>query len=327
MCVAWTLAACGAVATEVNGTGGTFPAPLYQRWFQEYNAAHPDVRVNYQALGSGAGIKQFTDGMVDFGASDAAMTDDQISKVKDGVVLLPMTAGSIVLAYNLPSVPELRLSRGVYTSIFLGKVNQWNDPAIAADNPGVALPDLPITVVYRSDGSGTTFVFSKHLCAVSPEFKAKVGGEATQVNWPIGIGGKGNDGVTALVKQTPGAIGYVEYGYATHNQLPFALLQNKSGAFVKASSKSGAAALSGLTLPANLRAWPDDPAGAGDYPITTFTWLLVYKSYADKAKWAALKDVILYSLGDGQKLATDLGYIPLPPETLKKVEAALATVQ
>jgi phosphate transport system substrate-binding protein len=311
-------------ATEINGAGATFPAPLYQRWFQEYNKAHSDVQVNYQAIGSGAGIKQFTQGTVDFGASDAAMTDEQIAAVTGGVNLLPMTAGSIVLAYNLPGITDLKLSRDAYAGIFLGKVTKWNDAAIAKNNPGVKLPDLPITVAYRSDGSGTTFVFSKHLCAVSADFKAAVGGEATQITWPVGLGGKGNDGVTALVKQAPGTIGYVEYGYAVHNMLPFAQLQNKSGAFVKATPESGAAALAGVEFPANLRAWVPDPAAANAYPIATFTWVLVPKTHADKAKWDALKAVLTYGATEGQKFASELGYIPLPPAVAAKVQASLA---
>jgi phosphate transport system substrate-binding protein len=313
-------------ATQLNGAGSTFVAPIYQRWGQDYNKANSDVQVNYQSLGSGAGVKQFMAGTVDFGASDAAMSDEEISKVPSGVVLLPMTAGSIVLAYNLPGVTDLKLSRDAYTGIFLGKVTQWNDPLIAKDNPGVKLPDMPIAVAYRSDGSGTTFVFAKHLAAVSAEFKQTVG-EGKQVTWPVGVGGKGNEGVTALIKQSPGTIGYVEYGYATHTNLPFATLQNKSGAFVKATPQSGAATLASVELPANLRIWPADPAGADNYPITTFSWVMVNKTFPDKAKWAVLKGWLLYDLTDGQKVAETLGYIPLPAPVVEKVKAALDTVQ
>jgi phosphate transport system substrate-binding protein len=313
-------------ATQLNGAGSTFVAPIYQRWGQDYNTLHSDVQVNYQSLGSGAGVKQFMAGTVDFGASDAAMSDDEIAKVPAGVVLLPMTAGSIVLAYNLPGVTDLRLSREAYTGIFLGKVTNWNDPLIAKNNPGVALPDMPIAVAYRSDGSGTTFVFAKHLAAISPEFKQTVG-EGKQVTWPVGVGGKGNEGVTALIKQSPGTIGYVEYGYATHTSLSFATLQNKSGAFVKATPASGAATLASVDLPANLRIWPADPSGADNYPITTFSWVMVDKNFPDKAKWAVLKAWLEYDLTDGQKVANDLGYIPLPPSVVEKVKKALDTVQ
>src|SRR5271163_3710444 len=235
----------------LQGTGATFPAPLYERWFREYNQMHPDVEINYQALGSGAGIKQFQQGLVDFGASDAAMTDTEIASVKNGVVLLPMTAGSIVLTYNLPGVTELKLSRDAYVGIFLGKITQWNDPAIAKANPGVQLPDTRITVVSRSDGSGTTFVFTSHLSAISPAWKSGPGAGKT-VNFPVGVAGKGNPGVTALIKQTPGAIGYVEFGYAKQTKMPMAELENKSGKFVKADLQSGKDALATVQLPPDL---------------------------------------------------------------------------
>src|SRR6516162_10134071 len=205
-------------ATQLQGAGATFPAPLYQRWIAEYTKSAPDTQINYQPVGSGAGIKQFTQNLVAFRASDAAMKDDEIAAVKKGVVLVPATAGSIVLAYNLPGVENLKLSREAYVGIFLGKVTKWSDPIIAKANPGAKLPDLPITVCTRSDGSGTTFVFAQHLSAVSAEFKDKVG-KGTTVTWPTGVAGKGNDGVTALIKQAPGAIGYVEYGYAVNNKL------------------------------------------------------------------------------------------------------------
>jgi phosphate transport system substrate-binding protein len=315
-----------ACATEINGAGATFSAPLYERWFQEYNQRHPDVQVNYQAIGSGAGIKQFTYRTVDFGASDAAMDDEQLARVKNNVLLLPMTAGEIVLAYNLPGVAELKLSRAAYTGIFLGSVKNWNDPAIAMRNPGVTLPDLPITVVYRYEGSGTTFVFSKHLCTLSPEFKQLVGMEGTQIQWPVGVGARDNDGITSLVKRTVGAIGYVEYGYALANKVPMASLQNRRGNFIQPSLTVGAATLAHIELPDNLRAWDIDPGGDNDYPITTFTWMLVYKTYADKAKLAALKDVLLYGVTDGQKLAPGLGYIPLPLPVVEKVKAAIQTI-
>jgi phosphate transport system substrate-binding protein len=320
---AWSAAA----ATQLQGAGATFPAPLYQRWIAEFGKANPDIQINYQGIGSGAGIKQFTQGLVTFGASDAAMTDDEIAKVKQGVVLIPATAGSIVLAYNLPGVENLRLSREAYVGIFLGKVTKWSDPIIAKSNPGVKLPDLPITVCTRSDGSGTNFVFTQHLSAVSPEFKDKVG-KGTTVTWPTGVAGKGNDGVTALIKQTPGAIGYVEYGYALNNKLTFAELENKAGEYVKATPESEASTLSTTQFASTvLRGWPEDPDGKGDYPIATFTWLLLYKTGNDKTKLDALKKFITYGLSDGQKLATDLGYIPLPADIIAKATAALKDVQ
>ncbi len=313
-------------AQQLSGAGATFPAPIYQRWGAEFNKKNPAVKVNYQSVGSGAGVKNFTQGVVDFGASDAAMTDAEIAKVPQGAVLLPATAGSVVLAYNLPGVPELKLSRKAIAAIFLGTVKKWNDPVIAESNPGVKLPDLPINVAYRSDGSGTTFIFTQHVAAISPEFDERVGSDKS-VTFPAGIGGKGNEGVTALIKQTPGTIGYVEYGYAKNNGLAMAALENKAGKFVAPTPKSGASALASVELPENLRAWPVDPAGEGDYPIASFTWLLLYKKYSDPAKLKALKEFVTYGLTDGQSLADELGYIPLPEPVVAKAKAALATVE
>ena len=315
-----------AAAQQLSGAGASFPAPLYQRWAVEYNKLHPNVQVNYQSVGSGAGVKQFTQGTVDFAASDAAMSDEEIEKVKQGVIMIPATAGSIVIAYNLPEVKDLKLSRDAYVGIFLGKITKWNDPAIAKDNPDVKLPDLPINVAFRSDGSGTTFVFTKHLSAISPDFADEVGTDKS-VTWPAGAGGKGNEGVTALVKQTPGTIGYVEYGYAVNNGLSTASLQNKAGKFVKPTDESGAATLSHVEFPENLRIWPEDPAGDDDYPIATFTWLLLYKKYSDAAKLKALQEFITYGLTDGQKFSSELGYIPLPAAVVEKSKAALASAQ
>jgi phosphate transport system substrate-binding protein len=331
--VALTLVAVSAAAysasaqTKLNGAGATFPAPLYQRWIAEFTKANPNVQINYQAVGSGTGITNFTQGIVNFAGSDAAMTDEQIAKVKQGVVLIPATAGSIVLAYNLPGVESLKLSREAYSEIFVGKITKWNDPTIAKANEGVKLPDTAITVCERSDGSGTTFVFTKHLSAISPDFKTQVG-EGTTVTWPTGVAGKGNDGVTALIKQTPGAIGYVEYGYAKNNKLTFAQLQNKSGAFVAATAESGAATLNSTQFPSEiLRAWPSDPDAKDAYPISTFTWLLLYKKYDNKENLDVLKKFVTYGLSDGQKFADELGYIPLPKEVAAKSEAALKSVE
>ncbi len=323
---AWSLdregVALAADNITLQGTGATFPAPLYQKWFAEYNKLHPEVQINYQALGSGAGVKQFQQGLVNFGASDSAMTDEEMKKVKDGVVLLPMTAGSIVLSYNLPGVSELKLSRAAYTGIFLGKIKQWDDPVIAKANPGVKFPSTPITVVTRSDGSGTTYVFTTHLSAISPEWKAGPGA-GKSVNFPVGVAGKGNPGVTALIKQTPGAIGYVEYGYAKQTAMPMAVLENHDGKFVKADLESRKNALATMTLPPDLRAWIPDPAGAEAYPIVTYTWLLCYKKYDDPKVAQAIKSVVQYGLTDGQKDSIELGYIPLPPNVVTVVTKAL----
>jgi phosphate transport system substrate-binding protein len=306
----------------LQGTGATFPAPLYQRWFSEYNKLHPEVQINYQALGSGAGVKQFQQGLVNFGASDAAMTDDEIKAVKDGVVLLPMTAGAIVLSYNLPDGPTpLKLSRDAYSGIFLGKIKSWDDPIIAKANPGAKMPSTPITVVTRSDGSGTTFVFTTHLSAINPEWKAGPGA-GKSVNFPVGVAGKGNPGVTALIKQTPGAIGYVEYGYALQTKMPMAQLENHDGKYVAPDLSTGQSALATVQMPENLRVWIPDPQGASAYPIVTYTWLLCYKKYQDPKIAETVKALVSYGLGEGQKDSQSLGYIPLPANVIDKVKKA-----
>jgi len=313
-------------AQQLSGAGATFPAPLYQRWAVEYNKQVPTIRVNYQSVGSGAGVNNFLQGVVDFGASDAAMTDEEMAKAPRGVILLPATAGSVVLAYNLENVPDLKLTRAALAGIFLGTITRWNDPAIVAANPGVPLPDRAINVAYRSDGSGTTFVFTQHLAAISPEFDEEVGFDKS-VTFPVGVGGKGNEGVTALIKQAPGTIGYVEFGYAEQNSLPVASLENKSGNFVAPTPESGAVALATVELPENLRVWPVDPAAPEAYPITTFSWLLLYRKYDDAAKLQALKDFVTYGLTEGQAFAVELGYIPLPEAVVARANAALATIE
>jgi phosphate transport system substrate-binding protein len=276
-------------------------------------------------VGSGAGVEQFTKGTVDFGASDVAMKDEEIAKVKQGVVLLPMTAGSIVLAYNLPAVKGLKLSRQAYTDIFLGKIKTWNDPAIAKANPGAKLPNTPVKVVHRSDGSGTTAVFTSHLSAISPEWKSSVG-SSKSVKWPVGIGAKGNEGVTAQIQQAQGSIGYVEYGYAQQNNITFATLENKAGKYVEATPDTAAKTLAAVKLPANLRAFITDPEGPDSYPIVTYTWLLAYKKYSDPNKAKAMKDVVNWALTQGQQQSGKLGYVPLPNEVVDKVKAAASRI-
>lgn len=316
----------GSKSVSLTGAGASFPAPIYQRWFSEYNKEHSNVQVSYQSVGSGAGVEQFIQGTVDFGASDVAMKDEEIAQVERGVAMLPMTAGSIVLAYNLPDVDELRLSRQVYTDILLGKITKWNDRAIASLNPDADLPDQNITVVHRSDGSGTTGVFTQHLSAISPEWKQKVGTGKT-VAWPAGVGAKGNEGVTAQILQTEGSLGYIEYGYAKQQDIPVATLENKSGNYIAASGETASNALSAATLPENLRAFVSDPEGEESYPIVTYTWLLAYENYDDPNKVQALKDVINWSLTEGQSYAEELGYIPLPENVVQKVEAKVETIQ
>ena len=335
MAIALSITACRAeispdsplgARVSLIGAGASFPALLYQSWAISLYQTMPELKVNYQSLGSGAGVEQFIDGTLDFGASDVAMTDAELAQVDRGALLLPMTAGSIVLAYNLPELEEpLQLSRQTYSDIFLGKITRWRDPKISADNPNVILPDLPITVVHRADGSGTTAVFTSHLNQVNPQWNAAVG-MGKSVDWPDTgrfIGGKGNEGVTVQILQTPGSIGYVEYSYATNNQLPMAVLENKAGVFVYPTDESATAALAAVKLPANLRAFITDPAGQDSYPIVTYTWLLTYQQYDDPLKAKAVELFIAYGLNQGQAVAPVLGYVPLPPAVRDQV-AALA---
>ncbi|WP_027254801.1 phosphate ABC transporter substrate-binding protein PstS [Planktothrix agardhii] len=302
------------------GAGASFPAPLYQRWASDISSGTKNLQIDYQSVGSGAGVERFVQGLVQFGASDVAMTDEEIAKVPNGVLLLPMTAGSIVLAYNVPDVAEVKLSQQNLIDIFLGKITNWNDPALATDNPGVTFPDLPIQVIYRSDGSGTTGVFTKNLSAMSEDWKNSVG-EGKTVQWPVGIGGKGNEGVTAQITQTPGAIGYVEYGFAKSANLKTASLQNKAGSFVKATDESAAKTLESVELPENLRAFITNPEGAESYPIVTYSWIMAYQKY-DKPEIAkSVEAMIQYGLTEGQKTSAQLGYIPLPAAVVKKVAA------
>jgi len=314
-----------ATVVKLQGVGASFPAPIYSKWFKTYSAAHRNVQIDYQSVGSGSGVKSFVDKTVDFGASDAAMKPEDIARVDTGVQLLPMTAGSIVLTYNLAGVDNLKLSRKAYSGIFLGKVTKWNDPLISATNPGVQLPDSPINVIVRADSSGTTFVFTKHLSAINEEF-AKSPGTNNMPNWAVGTRSKGNEGVTASIKTTPGSLGYIEFGYAKSQNLPMAVLENKSGNYVAPTTESGQAALAATELPADLIAWQSDPEVKDAYPIVTYTWLLCYKQYSDKNKVDALKELLNYCLTDGQKDAEALGYIPLPPKVVETVKAAAQTI-
>jgi phosphate transport system substrate-binding protein len=311
----------------VNGSGSTFAAPIMMRWASDFQKANKETKVNYQSVGSGAGVTQFLQNVTDFGASDMAMSDAEIAKADGNVILLPVTAGTIVLAYNVPGIEGgLKLSRAAYVGILLGTVTSWNDPVIASVNPGVKLPVLPITVVTRSDGSGTTGIFTAHLGAVSQDFISKVG-IGKSVTWPVGVAGKGNEGVTALIKQTPGSIGYVEYGYALNNKLAMASLENRAGNYIIPTLESGASTLDSVNLPENFRAFITDPAGSGDYPIASFSWMLVRKNNPDPAKGAAIKEFITYGLTRGQSVAPELGYVTLPEPVVKRVQAALEAVK
>ncbi|TVQ42593.1 MAG: phosphate ABC transporter substrate-binding protein PstS [Gloeocapsa sp. DLM2.Bin57] len=309
---------------SVNGGGASFPAPLYQGWFSNLSREVPQLRFNYASIGSGAGIEQFIQGTLDFGASDIGMTQEQIDQVSRGVILLPMTAGKIVLAYNLPGIDNLNLTREAYVEIFQGKITRWNDPKIAAANPGVDLPDRDIIVVHRSDGSGTTAVFTNHLSEVSSDWANTIGG-GTAVQWPTGgnfVGARGNEGVTAAVSTTADSIGFIEYSFAKNNNLTMASLENKAGNFILPTPESGSATLAAVELPDNLLAFITDPDGEDSYPIVTYSWMMLFKEYDDPNKPIALEAMIQYGLNQGQVQAEQLGYIPLPPEVKAKVAEA-----
>lgn len=313
---------------RLTGSGASFPAPIYLTWFKDFSKKSAGVTVDYQSKGSGAGVQDFLNKTVDFAASDSAMKKEDIAKVAEGVQLLPMTAGEIVLAYNLPSKQkDLKLPRDVYSNIFLGKITKWNDPKIVAANPGVDLPDMPITVVRRADSSGTTAVFTMHLSAINPEFK-KTLGEGNTVNWPATdkfVASPKNDGVTATVRQTPGAIGYIEYSFAKLAKVDFALLQNKAGQYVLPGN--GAETLAAVKLPDDMVAWLSDPEGAKSYPITSYTWMIFRKNNADANKAKAMREMIEYGLTDGQKVAASMGYIPLPAVVVEQVRKAAANIK
>jgi phosphate transport system substrate-binding protein len=317
--------AAGGTGVKLQGAGASFPAPLYNKWFKAYAGAHQGVLVDYQSVGSGGGIKSVVDRTVDFGASDAAMKPDDMAKVQGGVQLFPMTAGSIVLAYNLKGVDSLKLSRAAYSSLFLGKVKRWNDPVIAQSNPGVTLPDLPVNVVVRADSSGTSFVFSQHLSAISEEFSKGVGAN-TMPNWQVGTKSKGNEGVTASIMTTPGSIGYIEYGYAKSQKVPTAVLENKAGKYVAATTESGQAALASAQVPDDMIVWASDPDVPDAYPIVTYTWVICYRKYPDKNKLQAMQDLLKYGLTEGQKDAEALGYIPLPATVVAKATTAIQNI-
>jgi len=311
----------------INGAGATFPYPIYSKWFDEYQKAHPDVRINYQSIGSGGGIKQLTAQTVFFGASDGPMTDAQLQSAPGAVLHFPTVLGGVVPVYNVTGVTQpLRFNGAVLADIYLGKITKWNDAAITNLNPGVKLPGDDIAVVHRSDGSGTTYIFCDFLSKVSADYKAKVG-VATSVNWPAGVGAKGNEGVSGLVRQTPGAIGYVELIYALQNKMPYGSVQNKAGQFVTASLDSVTAAATGATMPDDFRVSITNADGATAYPIASFTWLLFYQHPKDAARGKAMVDFLKWALTDGQKFAPSLGYAPLPQPVVSKEMQALGKIQ
>ncbi len=320
-------AALGTAAKLINGAGATFPYPIYSKWFDEYRKLN-GVQINYQSIGSGGGIRQLLEGTVDFGASDGPMTDEQLAQAKIPILHFPTVLGAVVATFNLPGIETLKFSPEALAGIFLGKITTWNDPTIAKDNPGVALPAQPIVPVHRSDGSGTTYVFVDYLSKVSPEW-AKTVGRNTSVAWPVGLGGKGNEGVTGLVKQTPNAIGYVELVYAVQNKLPYAAVKNRAGAFVTPTLESvtAAAAAAAGNMPADFRVSITDAAAPGAYPISSFTWLLVPSQIADAEKGQAIVGFLGWMLADGQTFTKPLGYAPLPAAVVAMERTAIGKVR
>jgi phosphate transport system substrate-binding protein len=327
--VAGSVLTMTAQGVQINGAGATFPNPIYSKWFSEYNKIKPDVRINYQSIGSGGGIRQLSNQTVFFGATDAPMTTEQIQTAPGRILHLPTVLGAVVPVYNVAGAKtELKFSGPVLADIFLGKITKWNHPAIAKLNGGVQLPADDITVVHRSDGSGTSFIWVDYLSKVSPEWKSKVG-VATSVNWPVGLGGKGNEGVAGLVKQTPGSIGYVELIYAIQNKIDYGSVQNAAGEFVRSSipAVTAAAAAAVQSMPKDFRVSITNAPGKGVYPISSFTWILLYENPKDKAQSKMMVDFMKWALSDGQKFATELGYAPLPAELVKLELAALATIK
>ena len=315
-------------AQQINGAGATFPYPIYSKWFAEYNKLHPGIQINYQSIGSGGGIQQVTSQTVFFGASDGPMTDAQLKAAPGPILHFPTVLGAVVPVYNLQGAGELKFTGEILAEIYLGKITKWNDPAIAKVNAGAKLPATDITVVHRSDGSGTTYIWVDYLSKVSPEFKTRVG-VATSVNWPAGVGGKGNEGVSGLVSQTPGAIGYVELIYALQNKISYGPVQNAAGEFVKASVSAVTAAAAGAAaqMPADFRVSITNAPGKGVYPVSSFTWMLFYENPKDKATAKVMVDFMKWALADGQKYCADLGYAPLPASVVKLELAALGKIK
>jgi len=310
---------------SLTGAGAGFPAMLYQSWAISLYRSMPELKINYQSMGSGAGVKQVVRGVVDFGGSDLGMTPDEIDDAKYGAMMLPMTAGAVVLAYNLPTLSDpLRLSRTTYTDILLGKITRWNAPEIVADNPGANLPDLPITVIHRADGSGATAVLTAHLTAISPEWQQRVG-KGKNVEWPRSariVGAKGNDGMTNQIMMVPGALGYLDYSFAANNDVGMAMLENRSGRFILPTDTSAQASLGEAPMPPDFRLFITDPVGTESYPVVTYTWLLPLGTYGDPLKAKAMEIFIEYGLNEGQLVAPRLGYAPLPDAVRERVAEA-----
>ena len=321
----------GATAqVQLNGAGATFPNIIYQDWMLTYNQSHPDVKLNYQSIGSGGGIRQFSDGTVDFGGSDAPMSDSAITAIQGNVLHIPTVMGAVVIAYNLQGLSQpVKFTPDVLADIFLGKITKWNDARLTSINAGVTLPATDIVVVHRADGSGTSFVFTDYLSKVSPDWQQKVG-KGTSVNWPVGLGGRGNEGVSATVSQTPGAIGYVELAYAQKNNIPFGTLRNSAGNWIvpslEAVTAAAAGAMKDMGPNTDFRVSITNSTGSQAYPISSFTWFLIHKSYADAGKATALVQFVAWAESDGQTKAASLGYAPLPKELHPWIEARLKSI-
>ncbi len=316
-------------AQSLNGAGATFPYPIYSKWFSEYKAEHPDVRINYQSLGSGAGIKQVTEGTVDFGASDGPMSDDQLKGSQIRITHIPTVLGAVVPIYNLPGIgSDLKFSQDAIAGIYLGKITRWNDPYLARENPGVKLPDQPILPVYRSEGSGTTYIFTDWLSKVSPEWQSRIG-KGNAVKWPVGIGQKGSEGVSGMVRQSAYAFGYVELIYAEQNKIPYGMVRNHDGKFLKASTAgvTAAAAANASRIPADYRVSITDAPGADSYPISSFTWLLIPTVSKDPAKGRALNGFLNWMLDHGEAEAAQLSYAPLPKSVQDRVRQTINTLK
>ena len=322
LCIA-VLASCAWAQTTLNGAGATFPYPIYSKWFNEYHNEHSDIQINYQSIGSGGGIRQVQAGTVDFGATDGPMTDEQIAQSKVKVIHIPTVLGAVVPAYNVQGVTgEVKFTPDVLADIYMGKLTKWNDPRITKVNPGINFPDLTITVVHRSDGSGTSYIFTDYLSKVSPDWKNTVG-KGTSVKWPVGIGGKGNEGVAGSVRQLPGSIGYIELIYALQNKIPFGSVQNSSKNFVKASLASTTAAAQGVKMPADFRVSITNAPSKDAYPIASFTWLLIPTNPADANKAKILKDFLFWMVDKGQTMVEALSYAPLPKEVVAMEKSAI----
>jgi phosphate transport system substrate-binding protein len=328
ICCLLLLSSAAVAQTNLNGAGATFPYPIYSKWFSEYHKQHPDIQINYQSIGSGGGIRQVLAGTVDFGATDGPMTNDQLAQSKTKILHIPTVLGAVVPAYNVPGVKtDLKFTPQALAGIFLGRITSWNDKAIADSNPGVSLPNQSIIVVHRSDGSGTTYVWTDYLSKVSSDWKNQVGAK-TSVSWPVGIGAKGNEGVAGMVRQMEGAIGYVELIYAEQNKIAYGSVKNAWGEFIKASLQSTtAAAASVKNMPADFRVSITNAPGKDAYPIASFTWLLIPTPAKDARKGKILADFLRWMVADGQQLATQLTYAPLPKEVAEKVKASIGQVR